>query len=129
MAARVGSVTAPGAAVGEAAVGRGAPAALVTLLVASAAVTTAAPVETPEGAGVFSRIGLPPLGVSSVPGKKPPTSGILLPPHPVTHLLGTLRGARQAISGEAEVAGRSLFPGHGGWAPFTHRNTRELCLW
>lgn len=116
-----GSVTAPGAVAGW-----GAPvavvAAVVALLVASGAVAAAAPVVTPEGTGIFSQVGLPPLGVSSVPGKNPPptASGILTPPHPVTHQPETLRGARQAISGQAEVARRSLFPGLGGWAISLH---------
>lgn len=102
-AQHMGSVSAPGPAVGKAAVGQGAPAAVVALLVASVVVVAAVPVATPEGTGFFSQIGLSSLGVSSVPGKKPPTSGILLPPYPGTHLPETLQGARQAISGETEV--------------------------
>lgn len=44
----------------------------------------ATPAATPEMAGFFFQIAVSLLGVSSVPVKKPPASGILLPPHPVT---------------------------------------------
>lgn len=103
-AQHAGSVSAPGPAFSKAAAGQGVPEAVIALLVASVVVVAAAPVATSEGTGFFSQIGLSPLGVSSVPGKKPPTSGILLPPYPVTHLPETLQGARQAISGGTEVA-------------------------
>jgi hypothetical protein len=39
----------------------------------------------PDRVGIFSQDAVP-LGVSSVPGEKPPASDILFPPHPVTHL-------------------------------------------
>lgn len=65
---------------------------------------------TPEVAGFSPHIAVPVLGVSSVPGKKPPTSGILLPPHPVTTLPETLQEARHG-NPEAEVTAGSLFPG------------------
>lgn len=70
----------------------------------------ATPAGSPEVAGFSSHIDVPLLGVSSVPGKKPPTSGILLPPHPLTSLPETLQEARQG-NPEAEVTAGSLFPG------------------
>lgn len=89
--------------------------------------TAAAPVANPVDAGFFSQIAVPPLGVSPVPDKKPLASGILLPPLPVTHQPETLQGARQAITGDAEVAeGLCSLELEAGLSPFTLHETREL---
>lgn len=50
----------------------GSPAAVAALV--EAPMATAAPAETPEVAGFFPQTGVPPVGVPSVPGKKPPPS-------------------------------------------------------
>ena len=117
----------------EAAAAAAAAAARVATVLAPAVAAT--PAATPEMAGVFFQIAVPLLGVSSVPVKKRPASGILLPPYPVTPrpLPETLRGARQG-NPEVEVAGGSLFPGVGGWglepelSPLTHPHPRTVSI-
>lgn len=72
-AAEAGSGTVLRAVAAGAAVLRlGSPAAVAALV--EAPVATAAPAETPEVAGFFPQTGVPPVGVPSVPGKKPPPS-------------------------------------------------------
>ena len=106
---------------------------LVRVVAAPPVAAVGAAAATSEAAGFFSQIGVPPLGVSLVPGKKPPASGILLPPHPVTHLPETLWGARQEIREGKGGGGQSL---HSleleaearAWAISLHPQHQELFL-
>lgn len=110
MVAAVGPVAVPALAAAPAASSSGT---IVVVRVGAviAPVMAVAPAGTPGMAGVFSLIGILPLGVSSVPGKKPPASDILFPPTQ-SPICQTPRGAIQRNL-EMEVGRGSLFPGVG----------------
>lgn len=130
MAVLAGSVTAPGAVAGW-----GAPvavvAAVVALLVASGAVAAAAPVVTPEGTGIFSQVGLPPLGVSSVPGKNPPPLRVASSPLPIQSPISQRHCGEQgkpSVDRQRWPEGLCSLDLEAGLSPFTHHSTRELFL-